>query len=114
MRGPVDYLGLRDGLKRQGLRRLRGRLSLMSAHEETGPAFDWRPMIAAGHTIRATHPGWSADTKDDLRRAILLLNRRVFRSEKIITHRFPLDNIQEAFETVENKPPDFLKGVVVP
>lgn len=96
------------------LRRLRGRLSLMSAHEETGPAFDWRPMIAAGHTIRATHPGWSADTKDDLRRAILLLNRRVFRSERIITHRFPLDNIQEAFETVENKPPDFLKGVVVP
>ena len=96
------------------LRGRRGRLSLMSAHEEVGPAFDWQPMIAAGHQIRATHPGWSMDNKDDLRRAILLLNQRVFRSDQIISHRFPLENIQEAFETVENKPPDFLKGVVIP
>jgi hypothetical protein len=37
-----------------------------------------------------------------------------FHSEKVVTYRFPLDRIQEAFEIMEGKPPDFLKGVVVP
>jgi threonine dehydrogenase-like Zn-dependent dehydrogenase len=96
------------------LRGRRGRLTQMSAHEGPGPAFDWRPIQNQAVQIRGAHPGWSTDNQDDLRRAVTLLNLGVFHSEKIITHRFPLDRIQEAFETVESKPPDFLKGVVVP
>lgn len=92
----------------------RGRVSMMSSHETAGPAFDWRPLMNHSIQIRGTHPGWSTDMKDDLRRAVLLLNSGVLHSEKIITHRFPLDRIQEAFETVEHPPADFLKGVVVP
>lgn len=34
--------------------------------------------------------------------------------DDIITHRFTLDNIQEAFETLENKPEGYIKGIVVP
>jgi threonine dehydrogenase-like Zn-dependent dehydrogenase len=32
----------------------------------------------------------------------------------IISHRFKLKRIEEAFATLEDKPKDYIKGVVVP
>ena len=32
--------------------------------------------------------------------------------DEVITHKFSLDEINEAFKTLENKPKDYLKGVV--
>lgn len=91
-----------------------GRISLMSTHEEVGPPFDWRVVQNKGLQIRGTHPAWALAMRDELRRAVLLLNQGTFRMEGVITHRFPLEDIQEAFEALEHKPPDYLKGVVVP
>jgi threonine dehydrogenase-like Zn-dependent dehydrogenase len=96
------------------LRRGQGRLSIMSSHEEGGPAFDWRPIIGKGIQIRGTHPAWAPSMQEELRRAVLLLNQGVFQMEGVITHRFPLADAQEAMEALENKPEGFLKGVIVP
>lgn len=96
------------------LRNGQGRLTMMSAHEEVGPPFDWRVVQGKAIQIRGVHPGWAHNMQEELRRAVLLLNKRVFRSGQIITHRFPLENVQEAFQALEHKPPDFLKGIVVP
>ena len=96
------------------LRTGQGRLSVMSSHEEAGPAFDWRDLIGKGLQIRGTHPGWAQSMPEELRRAVHLLNQGVFQMDDIITHRFPLANIQEAMESLEHKPAGFLKGAVMP
>jgi threonine dehydrogenase-like Zn-dependent dehydrogenase len=96
------------------LKARRGRLAIMSAHECAGPAFDWRPIQSKGITVLGAHPQFSPDFHDDFRRAVSLLNRGVFQSEGLITHRFDLAHINEAFETLESKPADYIKGIVVP
>jgi threonine dehydrogenase-like Zn-dependent dehydrogenase len=96
------------------LKNKRGRLAVMSAHEGAGPAFDWRPIQRKAITLIGAHPGFSTDIHDDFRRAVDLLNNGVFRMDGIISHRFKLSRIEEAFATLENKPKDYIKGVVVP
>lgn len=89
-----------------------GRLILMSSHEDSCANFDFRPAIAKGITIHVPHPPYSPDQWADLDRAVTLINRGTFHNEDIVTHRFKLHEIHEAFETLENKPKDFIKGVI--
>jgi len=51
---------------------------------------------------------------DDLRRALLMLARGRFPMERLITHRFRLEEIGQAFETMLHRPDGYIKGVVVP
>ncbi|NMA65202.1 MAG: zinc-binding dehydrogenase [Clostridiaceae bacterium] len=97
-------------LRRNG----RGRLVLMSSHEEPCKEFDFREAIERSIEIRVAHPAYQLKPQDNLRRAIEFINRGVFKMDEIITHKFTLDEIQKAFETLENRPSDFIKGVVVP
>ena len=94
------------------LRKGRGRLALMSYHERVGQEFDWRLVEDKSAIIMATHPGYSLDQDDDMRRAIRLFNQGKLRMDGVVNYRFPLENIQQAFETLENKPADYIKGVV--
>lgn len=96
------------------LKARRGRLVIMSAHETSGPEFDWRLVQSKGITLVGAHPQFSPDWYDDFRRAVSLLNRGVFQVDGLITHRFDLEHINEAFHTLEHKPADYIKGVVVP
>ena len=98
-----------DYLKDSG----RGRLVLMSSHERPCKEFDFRKIIDKSIEIIAAHPDYSLDQTDDLRRAVDYLNKGVFQMDELITHRFELDEINQAFETLENKPKDYLKGVVI-
>ena len=91
----------------------RGRLVLMSSHERPCKEFDFRKIIDKSIEIIAAHPDYSLDQTDDLRRAVDYLNKGVFQMDELITHRFELDEINQAFETLENKPKDYLKGVVI-
>lgn len=92
----------------------RGRLILMSSHEESCKEFDFRQAIDRSIEIRVAHPPYQLKPQDNLRRAIEFINRGVFKMDEIITHRYTLDEIQKAFETLENRPGDYIKGVVIP
>ena len=92
----------------------RGRLVIMSSHERIAREFDWRVVQNKGAVVTGAHPSFSPDQADDMRRAVRLLNNGTFRMDGIISHRFTLDRIQEAFETCEHKPADYIKGVVIP
>lgn len=92
----------------------RGRLILMSSHEEICKEFDFREAIKRSVEIRVPHPGYSMNQTDDMRRAVNALNRGVFKMDEIISHRFKLEDIQKAFETLEQKPKGYIKGVVIP
>lgn len=96
------------------LKKGRGRLVLMSSHEESCKEFDFREAIKRSLQIIVSHPAYSTNPMDDLRRAVAFLNQGTFKVAEIVSHTFPLDNIQTAFETLENKPADYLKGIVIP
>lgn len=98
----------------RSVRNGRGRVVLMSSHEQAAEAFDFRPAIERSVEIRVAHPGYSLNPIDDTRRAVDLLNAGVFSLQKIVTHRFALDHIGEAFQSLESKPAGFIKGIVVP
>lgn len=92
----------------------RGRLVLMSSHSSDCSGFDFRPAIGKSLEIRVTHTGYCLSESDDLRRAVNLLNTGAFNLEKIITHVFKLEDINDAFKVLETKPDGYMKGIVIP
>lgn len=99
-------------LLNEGMNYLRryGRLILMSSHESDCKEFDFRPAIARGITLHVAHG--STDLPGDMVRAMNLINNGTFHNEEIVSHRFKLEDINEAFKTLENKPQDYIKGVI--
>lgn len=91
----------------------RGRLVLMSSHEEVCKEFDFREAMTRSLQIIVAHPEYSTSMMDDLRRAVSYLDGDVFKVEEIVSHEFKFDDIQKAFETLEHKPAGYLKGIVV-
>lgn len=87
-----------------------GKLILMSSYETPLDGFDLPKLIGKCIKIIPAHP--SAEDADDINRAIALINNGTFHNEDIITHRFSLDQINEAFKTLENKPKDYIKGII--
>ncbi len=57
---------------------------------------------------------YSKDYMDDLRKGIEGYKRNIFPLDRMITHEFKLDDINEAFEMLEHPTPDYFKGVVKP
>jgi threonine dehydrogenase-like Zn-dependent dehydrogenase len=108
--GRPDQLDLAIRCARKG----RGRVVLMSSHEGPAGSFDFRPAVDRAIELRVAHPAYSLNEADDLRRAVDLLNRRVFNWDRLVTHRFRLAEIQQAFESLETRPLGYIKGVVVP
>lgn len=96
------------------LKSRRGRLILMSSYEAEAAPMNLKMAMEKSIELKVAHPGFSMDQVDDVRRAATALNNEVFQNQEIISHVFSLDNIQTAFETLEHKPADYLKGVVVP
>ena len=92
----------------------RGKLVLMSSHEEVCHEFDFRRAIDRSLDIVVAHPAHSDDELDDFRRAVAAINNGTFKNKELVTHEFKLSDINKAFECLENKPGDFLKGIVVP
>jgi len=91
----------------------RGRLILMSSHHEACQ-FDFRKAVDRGLEFRVAHPPYSRDERDDFRRAVCFINNGTFINEPLVSHKFKLSEIQTAFETMEHKPRNFMKGLVVP
>jgi threonine dehydrogenase-like Zn-dependent dehydrogenase len=92
----------------------RGKLVLMSSHEREAKAFDYRPAIDRALQIIVAHDAYATNQLDNLRRAVQRIDRRAFKVKELITHEFSLNDIQKAFETLENKPKGYLKGIVIP
>ena len=59
-------------------------------------------------------PARSDSYSNDLKVAVELLKRGVFDLRRLITHRWRLDQIKEAFEYASKKPKDYIKGVIMP
>ena len=95
------------------LRRTRARYVLAGWHGQPG-TYTLRNWTTKGAIILTPHPSFSLDEMEDMRRGLAGLARGVFPMEKIVTHRFPLDDIQHAFETMLHGTDGYIKGVVTP
>ena len=73
-----------------------------------------RNWTTKGAIILTPHPKYSLDPADDMRRAMDALERGVFPMEKLVTHSFPLDEVQKGFETMLSSSGGYIKGVVTP
>jgi len=91
----------------------RGRLCIFSYHPQPVPV-DMRVWDAKGLEVLMTNPNRAEDMRLCLRVAMRMLARRVFRLDKLVTHTWPLSEIQRAFEYAATKPSDYIKGVIVP
>ena len=95
------------------LKRGRGRLVLGGLHPEPA-TYNLLPWATKGLEVLNPHPSFSSDVMDDMRRGVDALARGVFPMEKLITHRFKLEDTQKVFEQASGHKGGYIKGVLVP
>jgi L-iditol 2-dehydrogenase len=109
----LEATGSTGGLKTAGtLVRPFGTLCVVGYHH-TGDAMMDMELWYKGVTVVN---GFCPDRRrlmKAMRDALDLMARRTFSYEPLITHRFALDQVDEAFRTMREGGPDFVKGVLV-
>ncbi len=91
----------------------RGRLCIFSYHPNP-VSVDFKIWDSKGLEVVMTNPARAEDMRRNLRIAAVMLRKKVFDLTRLITHRWRLERIQEAFEYASKKPRDYIKGVIIP
>jgi len=86
----------------------RGRLALGGGQSVSTRVF------GSAAVIHHVPPAYSKDEGDDFRRAIDAMASGVYPLRKLISHRFELDRLQQAFEEIIASSGEYLKGIVTP
>ncbi|MEM2087387.1 MAG: zinc-binding dehydrogenase [Thermoproteota archaeon] len=104
--GTPGTLNLATKLVRKG-----GKLVVFGYHaeDEVLPTGEWH---VKGLKILNTSPSFSTNFGKDFHDAVKLLKKGMFDQRQLITHRFSLEDIEEAFKTASEKPVNYIKGVV--
>lgn len=104
--GTPGTLSLATELVRTG-----GKLVIFGYHaeDEVLPTGKWHEKALR---VLNTSPPFSANFEKDFYDAVKLLKKGVFDQRPLITHRFSLEDIEEAFKTASEKPKNYIKGVV--
>lgn len=64
--------------------------------------------------IHSTHPWYSMNYREDMRKGIEGYARGIFPLKELVTHEFSLEDIWEGFEMMINPGERYIKGIVVP
>ncbi len=104
--GEPGTLSTATGMLREG-----GTLNVFGWHpgEELVPTHDWHYK---GLKVLNTSPMFADDFTPCFRAAVTLMATGRIDQKPLITHRFPLDEAQKAFEVAANKQDDYIKGVI--
>jgi threonine dehydrogenase-like Zn-dependent dehydrogenase len=111
----IEAVGHPPGLKLAGavIKNNRGKIIAVGWHQapDTYDLFDWikSPIIYSPQGI-----GMSVDYKSELRRAMWALTKGIYPMEKLVTHRYALEDIDKAFQDNLGRTPGYIKGVVMP
>jgi threonine dehydrogenase-like Zn-dependent dehydrogenase len=79
-----------------------------------GATYDVQDCVRAGASVHFAEPGYCLDPGDELRRAMDGIGRGVFPMDKLVTHRFGLDEVGAGIQTGVSRTPGYIKGVVIP
>jgi threonine dehydrogenase-like Zn-dependent dehydrogenase len=106
--GRVSGLRLAAELVRQ-----QGRIISASVYPpeplDFGPTLMYKSPI-----VHATHPWYSDDINRDLRIALELYRSHDLPMDRLVTHEFPLEKINEAFAAMVGADANFIKGLIRP
>jgi threonine dehydrogenase-like Zn-dependent dehydrogenase len=111
----IEVVGHPPGLKMVGdvIKNNRAKIIMVGWHQtpDTYELFSWikSPMIYSPQGI-----GMSTDYQSELTRAMWAVQKGIFPMEKLVTHRYKLEDIGQAFEANLNRTPGYIKGVVMP
>jgi len=108
--GKPEPVNLASKLVRVG----RGKLILIGTQPYGGAFYDLSHWIDKSPIVLNPHPGYSLDPMGDLRRAMEGLKRGVFPMERLITHKFSLEEIEKAFIIARSSSQGYIKGIIVP
>lgn len=111
----VEFSGTGAGfdLASRLLRYNRGRLLVPSSHIERGEYNLW-PLALDGAQVEFVHPAWSRDFDEDMRRGLAMLPQGIFGMERLLTHRFALEEAAAGFEAARAGAGRYLKAVLLP
>ncbi|NLM46877.1 MAG: zinc-binding dehydrogenase [Firmicutes bacterium] len=111
----IEVVGKPVGIKTAGavLKNNRGKLILVGWHQapDTYELFHWikSPIIYSPQGI-----GMSTDYQSELQRALWALQKGIYPMDKLVTHRYKLEDINQAFEDNLQMAPGYIKGVIMP
>jgi len=70
-------------------------------------------IYATACSVHHVPPAFSVDESDDYRRAIAAMAQGRFPLPRLVSHRFKLSQIQQAFDTAASSGVGYIKGIVV-
>jgi len=71
----------------------------------------WGPKAPV---VLSLHPEHSADQQRDLEISVQAMARGLYPLDKLITHRYSLEETAEGLEALVNPPEGYIKGIVIP
>jgi threonine dehydrogenase-like Zn-dependent dehydrogenase len=93
--------------------RMEGKLEVFGFHVGEPRAVPWGFWNWMAFTIINGHVRSSQTYVSGMATGLRMLERGALRMDRLITHRFPLKEINRAFEVAAGKPEGFVKGVIV-
>ena len=110
----VEITGRAAGLETAAsIVRERGKILLSSVYRKE--EFDiGDQLMRHTPTMIGAHPVYSEDLMEDVRRGLWGLAQGILPVDQLITHRFRLEEIQEAMELASSQEDGYIKGIVTP
>jgi threonine dehydrogenase-like Zn-dependent dehydrogenase len=111
----IEVVGHPVGLKTVGavIKGDRGKMVVVGWHQapDTYELQSWikSPIIYSPQGI-----GMSTDPKSELPRALWAIQNGIYPMDKLVTHKYKLEDIGKAFEDNLGRTPGYIKGVVMP
>jgi len=111
----IEVVGHPPGIKMVGevIKTNRAKIIMVGWHQapDTYELSSWikSPIIYSPQGI-----GMSTDHQSELSRAIWALEKGIYPMNELVTHRYRLEDIDQAFQDNLNRTPGYIKGVVMP
>ncbi len=110
----VEITGRAAGLETAAsIVRERGKILLSSVYRKE-PFNIGDQLMRYTPTMIGAHPVYSEDLIEDVRRGIWGLAQGILPVERLVTHRFRLEEIQEAMELASGQEDGYIKGIITP
>ncbi len=91
-----------------------GVLSIVGYHQGGQRSVDMELWNWKALRILNAHERRVSFQMDCMKRGLRLLERHKIEMEPLITHQYPLDQVDQAFMDLERKPAGFIKAVIIP
>lgn len=111
----IEVVGHPPSMKMVGdvIKNNRGKIVAVGWHQapDTYELQSWikSPIIYSPQGV-----GMSIDPSGELPRALWAIQKGIYPMDRLITHKYPLEDIGKAFEDNLNRTPGYIKGVVIP